>query len=177
MLLSGGFRALRKRLYPLRYERFILETSREFGMSPFLIAAVIRVESNFRPDVTSSKGARGLMQVLPDTGQHAAASLGLREYTPDMLFDPQMNIRLGTWYLSLLMAEFEGDLSLALAAYNGGLSNVREWRKQGLVKAGGGGTAGIPFRETREFIVRVNEALENYKELYTEELAQMRAKD
>lgn len=168
--LSKGFRAVRKVMYPLRHEQIIREAAMEFGVDPFLIAAVIKVESNFRPGVTSRKGAIGLMQILPDTGQQAAARVGLREYTTDMLFDPRVNIRLGTWYLSYLLREFNGNLQLALAAYNGGLRNVKEWRRQGLIRPGDT-IENIPFKETRDFIDRVETVLQNYRDLYQRELS------
>lgn len=159
----------RRIMYPLKYESLILESSREFSLSPYLIAAVIKVESGFQAEAVSPKNARGLMQILPETAQEGATALGMTSHTIEALFDPRTNIRIGTWYLTQLLVEFNGDSTFALAAYNGGLRNVREWHKQGLLKQGGDMSA-IPFKETRDFIGKVQVALQNYHELYARQL-------
>lgn len=121
----------------LPMERRILEVAARHGVDPALIAAVVQVESGFRPDVVSPKGAVGLMQLMPDT----AALLGVSESS-----DPHHNLEAGTRYLAGLLEQFGGDVELALAAYNAGPGAVRHW-----------GTV-PPFRETRSFIWRVDEA-------------------
>jgi soluble lytic murein transglycosylase len=169
ILILVGPAAVRKISYPLKYDAYIRESAREFGLSTHLVAAVVKVESGFQADAVSPKNARGLMQILPDTAQEGAIALGVTNYSTELLFDPQTNIRIGCWYLSQLLMEFKGELNYALAAYNGGLGNVRDWQKQGLVRPGGDVSA-VPFRETREFVARVQTAIASYQDLYEREL-------
>ncbi len=118
-------------------EKGILAAAVRHGVDPALVAAVIRVESGFRADAVSSRGAQGLMQVMPDT----AALLGFSDGA-----DPYTNLEIGTRYLAILLDQFGGDAELALAAYNAGPGAVRRW-----------GTV-PPFRETQEFVRRVSAA-------------------
>lgn len=121
----------------LPLEKGILEAAARHGVDPALIAAVIQVESGFRPDAVSPRGAQGVMQVMPDT----AALLGFSDGA-----EPQTNLEIGTRYLGGLLDQFGGDVELALAAYNAGPGAVRRW-----------GTV-PPFRETRAFVRRVSAA-------------------
>lgn len=114
-----------------------MEVAARYGIDPALLAAVIRVESGFRDDAVSPKGAQGLMQVMPDT----AALLGFPDVT-----DPHVNLEAGSRYLAALLDQFGGDVELALAAYNAGPGAVRRW-----------GTV-PPFRQTRAFVRGVNRA-------------------
>jgi len=153
-------------LYPLPYRDLILECSTREGIDPLLVAAVIRVESRFYPRARSSHGACGLMQLMPETAQMAARKLGL-PYEPEKLYDPEYNLRLGTWYLSSLLEEF-GELPPALAAYNGGKGHVRNWLDRGLWD--GKTLEKIPFPETREFTRQVLRDYRIYKILYSREI-------
>ena len=155
--------------YPLRYEDHILASGREFDIDPFLIAAVIRVESNYRPEVVSPKGAVGLMQLLPDTAKQVATLLRMTGYSFEALSDPKVNIRLGSAYMRLLLTEFGEDKIMALAAYNGGLGHARDWWRQGILKPGGG-VEQIPFVETRNFVERVLKMTKAYRTLYDDRL-------
>jgi soluble lytic murein transglycosylase len=120
-----------------------------------LLAAVVKTESNFQSGAISPKGAIGLMQVMPDTGKWAAQKSNIGNFTTDRLFEPEYNISIGAWYLADLKREFNGELTLMLAAYNGGRGNVKKWLndeyhnnpKQSLEK--------VPFPETRQFVRKV----------------------
>lgn len=151
-------------LYPLKYEKSIVTYSNEYNVDPYLIAAVIRIESGFSPRAVSSKGAVGLMQIMPTTAKWAAEKMDIPNFTVDSLINPDVNIRIGTWYLSHLLNEFDGDATLALAAYNGGRSNVLEWIKSGQIQ--GNMVENIPFQETRGFVAKVKKAYKWYKRLY-----------
>ncbi len=161
---------LKKIIYPLEYEQFILAAAREYEVDPFLIAAVIKVESGFRPNVTSPKGARGLMQLMPGTALETSERAGIDSFDQQMLFEPELNIRLGTLYLSMLLTEFDQDLGMALAAYNGGLNRVKQWQQDGLIYPGAD-MSKVPFEETRNYVVRVKKSLESYRTLYRDELS------
>ncbi|MBM7582191.1 soluble lytic murein transglycosylase [Caldicoprobacter guelmensis] len=157
---------VQRRMYPLKYEDLILRYASEYGLDPYLVCAVIWVESKFDEVATSHKGARGLMQVIPSTGRWAAEKLGIQGYDDDSLYDPAVNIRIGCWYLDRLRSQFKGDLDLALAAYNGGSSNVEKWLEDPRYSKDGKGLYDIPFKETRDFVARVWSAYGKYKQLY-----------
>jgi soluble lytic murein transglycosylase len=153
-----------KYLYPLKFKNSIVRHSGDYGVDPYLVAAVIKVESGFSPQVVSDKGAVGLMQVMPETAAWAAEKMGIEDFDVDDLEHPDINIKIGTWYLATLLKEFNWDVTLALAAYNGGVGNVRNWLKNGQLK--GGKEEKIPFVETRSFVARVKTAYRWYRRLY-----------
>ena len=148
---------------PLRHEDIIRQQSEEKGVPPDLIAAVIYAESRFR-DQESHAGARGLMQVTPETAEFIERDSGGSTFEADDLSDPDINIRYGTYYLRYLIQRFDGNLVAALAAYNAGETNVQAW----------GGPAlridGIEFEETREYVETVLSKRDDYREHYAEEL-------
>lgn len=151
--------------YPLNYDDLICYESRKNGLDPYLVAALLRVESNFNPEAVSPKGAMGLMQLMPETAQWVAKQAGF-EYHPDKLFDPGYNIKLGTWYLSDLLHEFNGNVWLALAAYNGGRGNVKQWVATGRWLGDVETVDEIPFAETRRFVRKIKIIWLVYKNLY-----------
>lgn len=161
-----GAAAAARWLYPLAHDEVIAADAARNGLDPFLVAAVIRVESRFLPEAVSEVGARGLMQVLPATGRWVAAQIGIPRYRDDMLFDPAVNIAIGTWYLAYLRAEFDGGLPASLAAYNAGRHNVRQWLASGRWDGSERGLAAVPFPETRLFVHRVLWDYRVYSRLY-----------
>jgi soluble lytic murein transglycosylase len=173
ILLAAAFalRAFLAWAYPLKHQDHILASAKEFEIDPFLIAAMIKVESNYRPDVVSPKGAVGLMQVLPDTARQVAGLLRMKGYSVQSLSDPAVNIRLGCAYMRLLLTEFGEDQIMALAGYNAGLGHARDWWRQGILKPGGD-ISQIPFLETRNFVERVLKMTRTYRALYTQDLTQ-----
>lgn len=155
-----------RRVYPIHYKNEITQYSLEHDVDPFLVTAVIRVESRFRPQALSAKGARGLMQVMPDTGNWIAGELGIREFDPDKLYDPITNLNVGTWYLAFLLREYGGDPVRTLAAYNAGRGNVSKWIEEGRWSGGEGDVNSIPFPETREYVKKVLHLHRKYHEVY-----------
>lgn len=151
-------------IYPLKYEESIVKYSKEYGVDPYLIASVIRVESNFSPKVISEQGAIGLMQLMPKTAVWAAEKMEIGSIREEDIQDPNLNIRIGTWYLSSLLDEFNNDITLALAAYNGGRGNVAKWIAKGRLEQKT--EEEIPFPETRNFVARVKKSYKWYKRLY-----------
>ena len=153
-------------LYPLPYRTAIEKYASANNLDPRLVAAVIKVESNFRPDATSPKDARGLMQILPTTGAWIATQIGLPNYNESMLYDPEVNIRLGCWYLSNLVTQFGGRMPVALASYNGGRGNVQSWLSTGIWTGDEEDIAQIPFSETKGYVWKVLRIYAVYQELY-----------
>lgn len=152
-----------KSMYPLRYEDEITASAATHGVDPYLVAAVIRSESSWDPEASSHQGARGLMQLMPETAQDMVAK-GLvdgKRYSYENLEDPTVNIEYGCAYLSYLLTYFNGATDRAIAAYNAGMGNVDGWAKQDKVLHNA-----ITFPETQAYLVRVNMAKARYQELY-----------
>jgi soluble lytic murein transglycosylase len=149
---------VRKTVYPLRYEDTIRRVSVEHGLEPTFVAAVVYTESRFRPDVESHRGAYGLMQLLPRTARFIQERSNIEgDYR-----QPEVNLRMGAWYLGYLDDRYMGDERLVLAAYNSGEGQVDAWVSDEGFDVG----EDIPFRETREYVENVLEAQRTYEELY-----------
>jgi len=154
---------------PLRHEDIIRQQAARKHLDPALIAAVIYAESKFNPR-DSSTGAKGLMQIQPDTARFIARRSGGTAFSVADLSDPQTNISYGSYYLRYLLDGYRGNATLALAAYNGGETNVDAW-----IRKSGRGLAGfresdIPFAETRAYVERVLQARRDYRDNYANEL-------
>ncbi len=161
--------AVRDVTLPLRHEDVIRQQAREKGLDPALIAAIIYEETRFRPR-TSSAGAEGLMQIVPETAQFIADRSGGTQFELRDLGTPQINIQYGSFYLRYLLQQYAGDEDLAVAAYNGGETNLNDW-----IAAAGGLEAfdvgdDIPFPETREYVENVAERRDEYAKHYRKEL-------
>lgn len=156
----------KKYLYPFPYQDKVFENAVKNEVDPFLVAAVIRTESKFVAVARSPKGAMGLMQMMPETGQWVAEQLGESGFAAEMLNDPGISIRFGTWYLASLQKEFKDNDILVLAAYNGGRGNVKQWMRQYGWEQGFRDIDQIPYRETREYVKKVLRAQERYRDLY-----------
>lgn len=166
-------------IYPLPYREVIAGAAETYRIDPYLLAGMIQVESHFNPQAISSKGAVGLMQIMPETaawiqqmrGGNGGRSGGGRVASSpadwrQLLMDPKANIDLGSWYLRELLDEFGQNEVAALAAYNGGRGNVRVWLDKGLWTGLQEDVEGIPFSETREYVRRVMASRAWYKKLY-----------
>ncbi|MCB0875596.1 MAG: lytic transglycosylase domain-containing protein [Solirubrobacterales bacterium] len=148
---------------PLRHDDIIRQQAAEKGVPADLIAAVIYEESKFE-DQTSSAGARGLMQITPDTADTIETLSGGETFVYEDLADPELNIRYGTFYLAYLLDKYEGDVVAALAAYNAGEGNADAWGGAGM-KLGD-----IEFPETYDYVKDVIERREEYRKKYPQEL-------
>jgi soluble lytic murein transglycosylase len=142
--------------YPLRYEQIVRGHAHNYDLDPALLAAVIYQESKFKADARSSSGALGLMQLLPATAEGIAVHTGGTQFRTSDLYDPEINIRYGSWYLRHLLNKYD-DEETALAAYNAGQDNVDRWRASG---------SGIQFAETRAYVKRVEELKKIYRRAY-----------
>ncbi len=148
---------------PLRHEDVIRQQSREKEVDAALIAAVIYSESKFS-DRTSSAGARGLMQITPETAQEIERHSGGTTFQLGDLSDPEINIRYGTYRLRELLDRYDGDVVAVLAAYNAGPTNVDRWGGSDL------SLDGIPFPETRAYVEEVLDKQGAYRDKYAKEL-------
>ncbi|MGZ8513076.1 MAG: lytic transglycosylase domain-containing protein [Candidatus Limnocylindria bacterium] len=155
--------ALKEITLPLRHEDVIRQQARDKNLDPALIAAVIYRESKFR-DVTSKAGAKGLMQILPDTAHFIARESGGTEFEQGDLADPQINISYGSWYLRYLLDRYEGNTVAAVAAYNAGHGRVDEWGGKGLT------VDDIRFVETADYTRDVIDKRGDYARKYSGEL-------
>ena len=142
--------------YPLRYEHIVRGHADNYHLDPALVAAVIYQESKFRADARSDSGAVGLMQLLPETAKGIATRTGGSQFEVDDLYDPEINVRYGSWYLRHLIDKY-GTEERALAAYNGGQGNLDR---------------GIVYPETRHYVDRVLELRGIYRKAYPSELGQ-----
>jgi soluble lytic murein transglycosylase len=139
--------------YPLRYEQIVQGHARNYHLEPALLAAVIYQESRFEAGAESQSGAIGLMQLLPETAKGIAVRTGGSRFQVADLYDPELNVRYGSWYLRHLLGKYDGDLHKALAAYNGGQGNVDR---------------GVEYDETRAYVERVLELRKTYERAYPE---------
>ncbi|MDI6736461.1 MAG: lytic transglycosylase domain-containing protein [bacterium] len=142
---------------PVYYEDLVCKYAKNYDIDPLFAAAIIKVESSFYSSAQSPRGAIGLMQIMPSTGKEIASKLKLRPFTVSDLYDPEINIQIGLYYLAKLKKKFNGDLHLTLAAYNGGLSNVKKWLSQKKISLPSSkeDMENIPFKETRQFVQAV----------------------
>jgi peptidoglycan lytic transglycosylase len=139
--------------YPLPYRSQVLAQARDAGLDPAVLYGLIRQESRFITDVRSSVGASGLMQLMPATARWTARKVG-QPYTPAMINDSDVNLRLGAAYFKLVLDDFGGSLALATAAYNAGPNRPRRWR-EGAVMEPAAWAETIPFSETRDYVKKV----------------------
>ncbi len=159
-----GIGSIKKKVYPLRYEKYVEKYAKEYGLDKYLVYAIIKTESGFDCEDVSRKGAVGLMQIMPSTAGEAAEKMGMKDYNTGMLKEPETNIRIGCYYLNYLIDKYSGDIDTAVAAYNAGHGNVDKWlayEKKEHLKI-----EDIPFGETKKYVVKVRETCKKYKKLY-----------
>jgi soluble lytic murein transglycosylase len=151
--------------YPRPYSATVRATAAEYDLDPLLIWAIMRQESRFDPQALSYAGARGLMQVMPSTQEWVAEQVA-EDIPPGDAFTPEASIRMGAWLLRFLLDYFDGDLELALAAYNGGAGSVEIWQADPLVSDRDDLLRWIGFGETREYLGHVLLNYRVYQALY-----------
>lgn len=161
--------AVQELTLPLRHEDIIVQQARDKNVPADLIAGVIYAESRFS-DQTSHAGARGLMQITPDTAEAIATRTGGVNFRQEDLADPQINISYGTWYLRNLLDRYGENVVLALAAYNAGQGNVDKWIAEAQAKGEALTIEAIPFDETRGYVQSVLDARKDYRQKYKREL-------
>ncbi|SEF90107.1 soluble lytic murein transglycosylase [Caloramator fervidus] len=155
-----NFKNIMKLFYPIKYKEYVFKYSKEYNIDPYLVFALIKAESNFDECAQSRKGAIGLMQITPKTGEYIAKLLNERYFSREFLYDPEINIKFGVFYLSKLYRDFNYDIDFSLAAYNAGEGNVRRWIKNNV------SPNELPYKETKLYIKKVKCYYYKYKWLY-----------
>lgn len=163
--------------YPIGYTSLIKEYSNKYNLDPFLVAAIINVESSYDKDAISPKSAKGLMQISPQTGQWIGEELALSDYSEEKLFLPEINIMMGTWYLNRLSRQYEDNLDHVLIAYNAGSGNLKKWLENEEYCKDGENISKIPFKETEEYLVKVRHNIRIYKVLYKNKFDKLESDD
>lgn len=169
LIFVFGYKSLLKSIYCKKYEDVVNKASMMYNIEPELIYAIIKNESGFDSSARSLAGALGLMQITPDTFRW------LQTYTEDVsmgtekLFDPEVNINYGTLFISILRRKYNSD-DLVLCAYNAGISTVERWIKNGNISDFGEELMVIPYKETREYIIKIKKCEEMYRILYFNKL-------
>ena len=156
---------VQQKVYKIEYIELVEKYSEEYGVPEALTLAVIKTESNFRADAVSRAGAMGLMQMMPLTFKDMQSRIG-EEYDDDMLLDPEISIKYGTYYLAYLYRYFD-NWDNAVAAYNAGMGNVSSWLKNDEYSKDGE-LINIPFTETDRYLKRVKSSLLQYEEILKE---------
>ena len=162
--------------FPLAYRSDLETFSKQNGIDPFLMAALVRQESEFDPKALSPAGARGLAQIEPTTGKELSRRLKLTSYNAAALYQPRLNLELGTYYFKSLLSQVGGREDAALAAYDAGLSRVRAWLTWGDFREPAEFIETVPFTETRSYVQGVLRNADIYRRLYGAQPVQRAAK-
>ena len=157
-----------KYIYPIEYSEYVEKYSEENNLDKYLVYAIIKAESNFDPHVTSSSDAKGLMQLMEETAIERSNMIDEQTIETHDLYDPEINIKLGTSYFAYLLGLFDNNTILALTAYNAGLGNVQEWINKGIIKKDGSDIENIPYKETNNYVRKILKDYQMYMKIYEE---------
>lgn len=155
-----------KKIYPKEYTEYVEKYAEEYNVDPLLILSIIKAESNFNKDAKSSSGAQGLMQLMEATATEMEEKIDEPSLEQESLFNPEKNIMIGTKYYSELLNRYEGNILLALTAYNAGIGNVYNWIQSGIIKEDGSDIENIPYKETNMYVRKILNNYKMYQEIY-----------
>ncbi|OPA80929.1 lytic transglycosylase [Paenibacillus selenitireducens] len=154
-------------LYPIPYKDVIEKHAKNYEVDPLLVAAIIRVESNYKPSQESRKGALGMMQVMPNTASWIIEQAKFDAVTlEDLKHEPEPNIQIGTWYIASLLTRFDQNKYAALAAYNAGPTVVAKWLQNETWDGSIEQVKKIPYGETKNYVQRVVYYYNKYNDIY-----------
>ena len=165
--ISGLYNIILKQIYPKKYSGYVEKYSDEYNIDPLLIYSVIKAESNFKETAVSSSGAKGLMQLMNATAEEIANNIDTPLLEDTSLLDAEKNIMIGVKYYSDLYQKYNGNMLLALAAYNAGIGNVNEWIEEGIIKEDGSDIENIPFKETNMYVRKIINNYVMYQKIYS----------
>jgi soluble lytic murein transglycosylase len=152
--------------YPLPNRDIVFAMAKEYDVDPYLVFAIIRAESKFQTTAQSPVGAKGLMQIMPETGEWIAKQMKIDNFQAEDLHDPEVNIRFGCWYIKDLSTEFKGSVPLQIAAYNAGRGKVSQWIQEGKWDGDPNNMEVIPFPETKQYVKNVLKNYQAYNAIY-----------
>ncbi len=155
-----------KKIYPKTYSEYVEKYAKEFNVDPLLIFSIIKAESNFNEKAYSSSGAKGLMQLMEATALEIANKINEPLIEQDSLLEPEKNIMIGTKYYAELLKSYDGNMLLALTAYNAGMGNVNEWIQNGIIKQDGSDIENIPYKETNMYVRKIINNYKMYETIY-----------
>ncbi len=158
-------------LFPLPYQKDLVRSAKQQNLDPYMVAALIRQESEFNPQALSAKHAYGLTQVEPATGRSLARRAGVGRFSNRSLFQPATNLKLGTYYLRALLDQWGGQWAQTLASYNAGKSRVNDWITWNTYQEPAEFVESIPFTETREYVEAVLRNAAVYRQIYASRAA------
>ncbi len=155
-----------KKIYKTNYSEYVYKYSEENNIDPLLTFAIIKAESNFNRNIKSKSGAIGLMQLMESTALEEAEEVNQEIVVTESLYNPEINIKIGTKYYAKLIKKYNNNMLLALAAYNAGIGNVDKWIQEGIIKEDGSDIENIPFKETNNYVRKIVRDYKIYKQLY-----------
>ena len=153
---------IQKIIYKKDYKEYVQKYAQEYNVDENLIYALIKAESNFNSNAKSSKDAIGLMQLMESTAQDVCKKTDLQISSDELsekLLEPDININIGTKYLSILIQKY-GNIEIAITAYNAGIGTVDNWIEKGIIKADSSDIENIPYKETNNYVRKI---LRDYK--------------
>lgn len=155
-----------RQIYPKEYSEYVEKYAKEYGVDPLLIFSIIKAESNFDKEAKSSSGAKGLMQLMEATATEIANKIDEPLVEQESLLEPEKNIMIGTKYYAELLEMYDGNMLLALTAYNAGIGNVNGWIDSGIIKKDGSDIENIPYKETNMYVRKIINNYKMYQKIY-----------
>ncbi len=169
LLITGQLNIIEEEVYQLGYEDRVLEVCEMYELDPYIIFSVIKTESNFVPDAVSNVGARGLMQITEITFDWIQTQIDPeKQYTYDDMFDPEVNILFGSYYISRCLERYHGDLDTAVASYHSGWGTVDELLQDGEFSDDGMILDVFPYEQMNHYVNKINANYESYINIYKE---------
>lgn len=160
-----GYSFIMQLMYPVKYEKEIRFASQKYMVEPYIIASMINVESSYNRYAISSKGAVGLMQILPSTALWLSEQMEIENFEEGLLTDVQTNILMGTYYLKYLMTKFQ-NLTVVFCSYNAGETTVRSWLGDQKYSIDGISLIKIPYLETQNHVEKLERNLKVYQYIF-----------
>lgn len=155
-------------IYPIKYDKYVITAAKENNIDPYLVFAIIKQESNFDKNACSNRKAKGLMQILDTTAEEISQGINYINTEEFDLYDAKTNIYIGVKYFRTLLDRYNGNIRLALCAYNAGLGNVDKWiNSENIYLDSKINIGNIPFEETKTYLINILKYYDKYVSLYT----------